>query len=181
MAHTSPQTGKRLREAVRVSVLRSKRYFKIEKEAVNISSKDRFDSVWNQVNHEKTRFDENYEKGCGLISKKCQDTSVAMQDFMKKFAPILEIIKTFASPYGTVAFGTISILFVSKHELEQQVGSTISAIKDRLPGLQVYQHIYTDKKELDVKLQGQIVMAYQEFIEYCILATRYYKKLPISE
>ncbi|KAI9644988.1 hypothetical protein NHQ30_007023 [Ciborinia camelliae] len=165
-------------------VLRSRIYSEIEKKVVNVSSKDEFDNAWNEVNNEKTKFDQNHEKGCGLFSKRYQETGVAILDFMKDFSPILEIVKNFASPYGNIAFGTISVLFAvakSKHNLEQQFGTAISGIKDRLPGLQVYEHIYNDKKELDIKLQGQIATAYKNFIEYCMLATHYYKKRAVLQ
>lgn len=59
--------------------------------------------------------------------------------------------------------------------MEERLASTISAIKDRLPGLKLYQHIYNDDHELDMRLQDRIVSAYQGFIEFCIAATKYYK------
>jgi len=59
--------------------------------------------------------------------------------------------------------------------MEERLASAISAIKDRLPGLKLYQHIYNDNHELDMRLQAQIVSAYQGFIEFCIAATKYYK------
>lgn len=63
----------------------------------------------------------------------------------------------------------------NKGEIEERLASTIAAIKDRLPGLKLYQHIYNDNHELDVSLQAKIVLAYQNFIDFCIAATKYYK------
>ncbi len=64
----------------------------------------------------------------------------------------------------------------NKDEIEERLASTISAIKDRLPGLKVYQHIYGGNHELDILLQDKIVSAYQGFIDFCIVATKYYKR-----
>ena len=59
--------------------------------------------------------------------------------------------------------------------MEKRLESVISVIKDRLPGLKLYQHIYNENHELDISLQAKIVSAYQNFIGFCIVATKYYK------
>lgn len=59
--------------------------------------------------------------------------------------------------------------------MEASMASTINAIKDRLPGMKMYQHIYNENDELDTRLQVRIVSAYQGFIDFCIMATKYYK------
>lgn len=59
--------------------------------------------------------------------------------------------------------------------MEEGLASAISAIKDRLPGLNLYQHIYNGEDELDKRLQDRIVSAYKGFVEFCIEATKYYK------
>lgn len=63
----------------------------------------------------------------------------------------------------------------NKDKIEERLASDISAIRDRLPGLKLYQHIYDENHELDILLQGKIVSAYQGFIDFCIAATKYYK------
>ncbi len=63
----------------------------------------------------------------------------------------------------------------SKDRIEESLASAISAIKDRLPGLDLYQHIYNEDHPLDNALQARIVSAYQGFIDVCIAATKYYK------
>ena len=60
--------------------------------------------------------------------------------------------------------------------METSLASTISGIRDRLPGLNLYRHIYNDNHELDMKLQTRIVSAYRSFIEFCIEASKYYKR-----
>jgi len=64
---------------------------------------------------------------------------------------------------------------MQKNDTEQRLESTLSAIRDRLPGLAMYQHIYNDNHELDIMLQGRIVLAYQAFVKFCIAAIKYYK------
>ena len=59
--------------------------------------------------------------------------------------------------------------------MEESIASAISAIQDRLPGLKLYQHIYNEDHELDMRLQDQILSAYESFIEFCIEASKYYK------
>ena len=64
----------------------------------------------------------------------------------------------------------------NKDDMEQSLASAIFAIKDRLPGLNLYQHIYNDNHELDMRLQARIVSTYQGFIGFCIEASKYYKR-----
>ena len=44
-----------------------------------------------------------------------------------------------------------------------------------MPGLNLYQHIYNENHELDMRLQAQTVAAYEGFIKFCIEASKYYK------
>jgi hypothetical protein len=41
--------------------------------------------------------------------------------------------------------------------------------------MKLYQHIYNDDHELDIRLQAKIVSAYESFIEFSIATTKYYK------
>ena len=63
----------------------------------------------------------------------------------------------------------------NKDKIEKGLASTVSSIQARLPGLRLYQHIYNENKELDIALQSRIVLAYQDFMDFCIMATKYYK------
>lgn len=64
----------------------------------------------------------------------------------------------------------------NKNEIEKSLESAILAIRDRLPGLKLFQNIYNDENdELDIVLQSRIVSAYQAFMDFCIRATKYYK------
>lgn len=59
--------------------------------------------------------------------------------------------------------------------MEKTLALTISEIRNRLPGIDLYRHIYDENHALDHTLQNQIVAAYQTFIDFCIVATKYYK------
>lgn len=149
-----------------------------EKEVVGYETVAQFNAYWPKTTNANQEFDQSHTKGCGLFSKKYQSSAVVVQSFIQDFSPIIEIVKNFAAPYGGMALGTISVFFTvagNKDKMEEGLASAISAIKDRLPGLNMYQHIYNGKDELDKRLQDRIVSAYKSFIEFCIEATKYYK------
>ena len=195
----SRETVKRLEEGqtdFKNLIASSKEYSGSEKAAINVTTVAEFKDFWQKTNDAKEDFDRSHERGCGLCSKTYQSSAVVVGNFMDDFSPILEIVQNFAAPYGSMALGTISVLFVvgfsilnsrpfsilnlfqvaeNKDGLEESLASAISAIQDRLPGLNLYQHIYTENHELDMRLQAQIVSAYQGFIEFCIEASKYYK------
>ena len=65
--------------------------------------------------------------------------------------------------------------------MEKSLALTISSFQERLPGLNLYQHIYNQDDELDIALQGHIVSAYLGFMSFCIKATKYYKNTGIGK
>ncbi|MCJ1266406.1 hypothetical protein MMC22_006291 [Lobaria immixta] len=149
-----------------------------EKEVVGYETVAQFNAYWRKTTNANQEFDQSHTKGCGLFSKKYQSSAVVVQSFIQDFSPIIEIVKNFAAPYGGMALGTISVFFTvagNKDKMEEGLASAISAIKDRLPGLNMYQHIYNGEDELDKRLQDRIVSAYKSFVEFCIEATKYYK------
>ena len=64
----------------------------------------------------------------------------------------------------------------NKNRIEQSLGSAITSIGDRLPGLKLFEQIYNGNDELDIALQDEIVSAYQCFMDFCIVAIKYYRK-----
>ena len=58
--------------------------------------------------------------------------------------------------------------------MEENIETTLKAIKDRLPGLSMYRHIYNENHELDHLLQTSIVETYAAFMNYCIEALEFY-------
>lgn len=65
--------------------------------------------------------------------------------------------------------------------MEEKMASVLAAIFNRLPGFNLYQKIYIENHELDVLLQSKISSAYEEFIDFSIFATKYYKTSGLSK
>ena len=63
----------------------------------------------------------------------------------------------------------------NKEKTEGLLAGAMNTISDRLPGLKLYSHIYTDNHELDMRLQNRILSTYQNFIGLSIEASKYYK------
>ncbi|KAL9004060.1 MAG: hypothetical protein Q9188_003095 [Gyalolechia gomerana] len=159
-------------------VVNSKAYSKAEKAAISFHTFEEFDAFWTRANDDKEDFDKSHQRGCGLFSKRYQHAAAQAQSFAKDLSPIIDLVKNFAAPYGGIAVGTVSVLFVvasKKDGFEERLMSVISEIRDRLPGMKLFSHIYNEKHELDMKLQARIASAYQGFIEFCIEASKYYK------
>jgi len=62
----------------------------------------------------------------------------------------------------------------NKASIEKSITGTLYQIRDRVAGLKVYRHIYNDDHPLDRQLQSKVVQAYDSFIGFCIVATKYY-------
>jgi hypothetical protein len=62
----------------------------------------------------------------------------------------------------------------SRVRIEENIEATLRAIKDRLPGLNMYRHIYNEDHELDQLVQSHIVDTYTSFMDYCIEALEFY-------
>jgi hypothetical protein len=92
--------------------MHSKDFSEDEKCAVQYDTLIEFKKHWAEANDAKSNFDSSHEKGCGLWSKRYQSLSTVVQSFMEDFSPLVEIIKDFGAPYGGIAIGTISLLFV---------------------------------------------------------------------
>ena len=97
----------------------SKEYSITEKDAINFTTVAEFKNFWQNTKDDKEEFDRSRERGCGLCSKTYQSSAVVVDKFMDDFSPILDIVKDFAAPYGGMAVGTISVLFVVGFSLPQ--------------------------------------------------------------
>jgi hypothetical protein len=92
--------------------MQSKDFSEDEKTAVQYDTLAEFKDHWAKANEAKSDFDSSHEKGCGLWAKRYQSLATVVQNFMDDFSPLVQIIKDFGAPYGGVALGTISVLFV---------------------------------------------------------------------
>ena len=93
-------------------VASGKNYTNSEKTAIEIRTPDEFTKFWKRTNSAKDAFDKRHESGLGLVSKTYQNSAAAAGEFMHEFAPIINIVKDFAAPYGGMAIGILSTLFM---------------------------------------------------------------------
>ncbi|KAL4800786.1 hypothetical protein BDV19DRAFT_352147 [Aspergillus venezuelensis] len=159
-------------------VLQRKDFSDVEKATVQFGRIEQLRDYWNQASQAQRDFDDEHVAGCGLCARRYQTSGELVLGFMHDFSPIIDAVKDFAAPFGQLAVGTISLVFVvaqTKDSVEQTLALTISEIRNRLPGVELYRHIYDENHALDHTLQAQIVATYQTFIDFCILATEYYK------
>ncbi|KAJ5776440.1 uncharacterized protein N7511_001451 [Penicillium nucicola] len=161
----------------RDSVLQQKSLSEKEKTLTLVESAEEFEENWKMLVQSKGHYDDAHGAGCGLFMKRYQESGDLVFGFLKDFSPIVETIKDCAPPYGGIALCTISILFIiarNKNGIEATLASTLKSIRDRLPGIEMYRRIYDEDHSLDKIFQGKLVLAYTEFIDFCIAATKYY-------
>ncbi|KAI0106667.1 hypothetical protein F4814DRAFT_428650 [Daldinia grandis] len=165
----SDQKQKRLRDFVNSH----DRFSEKEKHILQLDSVDAFSRIWANT------LRASHEHDVGPTAQRLQrftDTAVVV---LQHVNPILQLVKDFGAPYGGMAVGTILFLFTiarNRAKMESDISDTISQIHDRVAGLRLYQHIYNDDHELDHQLQSKIVKAYEKFIDFCIVAIKYYSK-----
>ncbi|RSL52150.1 hypothetical protein CEP54_011057 [Fusarium duplospermum] len=169
----SDQRQKHLREDVKLG----RKFTKEEQSALEIDSKEAFEAFWQTTLGGKVDFDAAHEHGVGRASKRANSLAASAYTILQDMSPMVEIVKNFGSPYGSMAIGTICFVFaVSKNRvrMEEQINSTFLNIQDRLPGVNMYRHIYNEEHELDQLLQSKIVDAYDGFINFCMAALEFY-------
>ncbi|KAF4462795.1 hypothetical protein FALBO_10392 [Fusarium albosuccineum] len=148
-----------------------------QKSAWDTNSNEALKNFWQTTFNAKVDFDAEHEHGAGRFSKTATSLAATAYDFLRDLSPIVEIVKDFGAPFGSMAIGTVCLLFAvakNRANMEEKIESTLKDIKDRLPGMSMYQHIYNDNHELDRLLQSQIVDAYESFMDYCVAALDFY-------
>ncbi|KAJ6443245.1 LIM domain-containing protein [Purpureocillium lavendulum] len=170
----------------------SRAFTQSEQAALQITSKDAFKDFWDSALTAKAAFDAEHERGARRLAKGAANLATSAHDFLRDVSPMVDIVKDFGAPYGGMAIGTICFLFavrskppnnthtqrqqVAKNRtaMESDINATLLHIQDRLPGVRMYQHIYSDDGELDQLLQSKIVDAYETFMDFCIAAINFY-------
>lgn len=94
-------------------------------------SVEKFNTFWQKTNRAKQDFDQRHQRGCGLWLNKYQASAVEVQNFMDDFSPIIDIVQAFGTPYGGLAVGTISILFIVGPTRPIAHGSQVTATAGR--------------------------------------------------
>ncbi|GAB1313181.1 hypothetical protein MFIFM68171_03391 [Madurella fahalii] len=156
---------------------KSRKFTEQERSALRINSREAFREFWEGSLEAKDAFDIEHDDAAGRLAQGATRLAAAAYDIVQNVSPIVDIIKDFGAPYGGMAMGTICFVFAiakNRASMEGQVVSTLADIKDRLPGVRMYQHIYNADDELDQQLQTKIVDAYDSFIDFCIAASDFY-------
>lgn len=169
---------------------------------MNVQSREDFESFWKTTQGARAQYDAKRESGMGRAAKGMTNLAASAHDILQNISPILELVRDFGAPYGGMAIGTICFVFVvrfpatalfakdwlglrlsnveqvarNRARMEEQIATTFSNIKDRLPGIKVYQRIYADDHELDRELQTKIVEAYNNFVGFCMEAFEFYTR-----
>ncbi|KAJ3984380.1 hypothetical protein F5890DRAFT_1517579 [Lentinula detonsa] len=118
-----------------------------------------------------------HQSGWKLWTKKYQNFSEGASSFMRDLKPIFDIVTGMGVPYAGLAIGIINGLITfagKKNTMENQISSAIEGIKDRLPGLKMYQAIYTGNNELETDLQKKILFAYLAFVDLSMDIMKYF-------
>ncbi|RGP67978.1 hypothetical protein FSPOR_5639 [Fusarium sporotrichioides] len=125
----------------------------------------------------KDQFDSHRDHGVAKVMKQTTGLAAVAYDLLRNFTPMVEIVKDLGAPFGNAAIGILCCLFAvaqSRVHIEENIEATLRAIKDRLPGLNMYRHIYNEDHELDQLVQSHIVDTYTSFMDYCIEALEFY-------
>ncbi|UNI23974.1 hypothetical protein JDV02_009759 [Purpureocillium takamizusanense] len=164
---------------LRERVCKSRAYTDEERAALGVNSQDAFEQFWSSALTAKANFDAQHEHGLGRVSKGATNLASSAYGFLEYFRSMLEIITDFSAPYGSMAIGTLCFLFAvakNRTKMEGEISATLQHIRDRLPSVQMYQHIYIYSGELGQQLQTKIVDAYNSFIDFCIAAVNFYSR-----
>jgi hypothetical protein len=75
-------------------------------------------------------------------------------------------------------FGHIQLLMTGKaannwNNMDSIVASTMSNIRDRMPAVQWYQHLYNDENQLEHPLQTRLVVTYEKLMKFCMELTKF--------
>ncbi|KAJ3847563.1 hypothetical protein EV368DRAFT_69004 [Lentinula lateritia] len=125
----------------------------------------------------ESQFKLQHRTGWKLWTKKAQEFSEGALSFMQDLKPLFDIVTGMGIPYVGLATGTVTMLFTfsgKKNTIEEELSSAIEGIRDRLPGLKMYQAIYRENNQLELDLQKKILFAYLAFIELSMEITQYF-------
>lgn len=172
---TSNDKQKQFHESMRICA----KFSDQEISALQFDSIPAFESFWHSTADAKQRYDTEHSKGAKRLAAKSQEYAAMAFDILHTMSPLLEIVKDLGAPFGGFAIGTLSFfLLIAKNKIAMQnrLSLTMAAIRDRIPGLSLYRHIYNDTDELNQLLQSKIVAAYNTFISFCIEASEFYRE-----
>ena len=83
-----------------------------ERSALRIQSQKAFEEFWDSTLDNKTGFDKRHEQGIGRATKNAANIAASAHDIVQNFSPLVDMIKDFGAPYGSMALGTICFVLV---------------------------------------------------------------------
>ncbi|KAJ2982967.1 hypothetical protein NUW58_g6333 [Xylaria curta] len=145
--------------------------------AFQVNTKERFEAFWNTTLATKGDFDLRHEHGASKIAGEATKLASSASVVWSDIAPILDIISDVGGPYTGIAIGTIAFMLTvakNRENMENRICATLGSIRDRLPGIEMYQRIYRNNGETSERLRSTIISAYDCFIQFCIAAVKFY-------
>lgn len=97
----------RLRETVK----KTAKFTNAERDALDIDNPEAFQTYWGDTLEAKLAFDRQHEHDTGRVAKGVTNFGSTAFNVLQNFNPMVEVIKEFGYPYGTLAVGTICFLF----------------------------------------------------------------------
>ncbi|KAF5562050.1 hypothetical protein FNAPI_3385 [Fusarium napiforme] len=142
-----------------------------------VTSEQTVNEAWRNAMNAKLEFDAKGNYGATHVARDINAFAATTYDVLRDFSPMVEIVKDLGAPFGGMAVGTVCCLFAiakNRIRIEEELHPMLKDIHDRLPAMNMYQHIYNDEHELDHLLQSAVVDAYASFMDYCVAATEFY-------
>lgn len=87
-----------------------KRFTDLEQSALQVDSKEAFDTFWEKAWGDKSAFDKNRSHGWRRPGQKVISAASWASDFIHNLDPLVNIVKDFGAPFGGMAIGTICFL-----------------------------------------------------------------------
>ncbi|KAF5590035.1 hypothetical protein FPANT_6127 [Fusarium pseudoanthophilum] len=142
-----------------------------------VTSGQTVNEAWCNAMNAKLEFDAKCNYGATHVTRAINGFAATTYDVLRDFSPMVEIVRDLGAPFGGMAVGTLCCLFAiakNRVRIEEELHPMLKDIHDRLPAMNMYQHIYNDEHELDHLLQSAVVDAYASFMDYCVAATEFY-------
>ncbi|KAJ3768155.1 hypothetical protein FB446DRAFT_752584 [Lentinula raphanica] len=150
----------------------------VETTAISCKSFDDVATFWSDMSkNTQSNFNLSHQSGWRLWVKRYQNFSKGASAFMEDLGPLLDIVSDMGVPYTGIAIGIINGLLTfagRKNTMEHEISSAIEGIKDRLPGLKMYQVIYTGSHELETDLQKKVLFVYIAFVDMSMDIVKYF-------
>lgn len=89
-----------------------RRFTDAERNALNIKTQKAFDELWEDALTKKANFDQTHQKGIGRVTRSATNFAASAQSIVRNFNPLVEVVRDFGAPCGSMALGTICFVLV---------------------------------------------------------------------